>query len=82
MTDFCDETSSAEEHKAGIVVYLCFNKAFNTSSHNIPIGNLMLEKWTVRWTEKYSNDGFTGLPLAAQSPPGGQSLLGSPGLGG
>lgn len=60
-----------EEPTAGIVAYLCFNKAFN-SSRNIPIGNLMLEEWIVRWTEKYSNAGFTELPLVAPSPRGGQ----------
>lgn len=33
----------------------------------------MLDKWTVRQTEKQSNAGFTELPLVAQSPRGGQS---------
>lgn len=75
---FCDEISSVEEHKEGIV-YLCFNKVLNTSSHYILTGNLILEKWTVRWTEKYSNAGFTELPLVAQGPPGGQSLSVKPG---
>lgn len=61
MTYFCDETNSVEEHKAGSV-YLCFNKVFNTRSHNIPTGDLMLGKWIARWTEKCSNTGFTEVP--------------------
>jgi len=48
---FCDELSGMmHEVRAVAIVYLLFNKAFNTVSHNILIDKLMkyrLVKWTV-----------------------------------
>ncbi|PKU47057.1 rna-directed dna polymerase from mobile element jockey-like [Limosa lapponica baueri] len=52
-------TGWIDEGMAVGVVYLDFNKAFDTVSHTILIGKLRkrrLEEWTVRWTENWLKD--------------------------
>jgi len=47
-------TGWIDEGRAVYVVYLDFNKVFNTVSHNILLGKLRkcgLDEWSVRWTE-------------------------------
>jgi len=49
---------SVNDRRAADIVYLDFCKAFDTTSHKIPIDKLMkyrLDKWTVRWAEIWLN---------------------------
>ncbi|GAB0208061.1 mitochondrial enolase superfamily member 1 [Grus japonensis] len=49
-------TGWVDEGKAVDVVYLDFNKAFETGSHNILISKLRkcgLDEWSVRWVENW-----------------------------
>jgi len=59
LTAFYDDmTGWVDEGRAVDVVYLDFNKAFNTVSHNILLGKLRkygLYGWTVRWIENWLN---------------------------
>jgi len=51
-------TGWVDEGRAVDVVYLDFSKAFDTVSHNIPIGKLRkcgLDEWSVRWIENWLN---------------------------
>jgi len=51
-------TSWVDEGRAVDVVYLNFNKAFDTVSRNILLGKLRkcgLEEWSVRWIENWLN---------------------------
>ena len=53
-----DMTGWVDEGRAVDVVYLDFNKAFNTVSHDILLGKLRkcgLDEWTVRWIENWLN---------------------------
>jgi len=53
-----DMTSWVDDGRAVDVVYLDFNKAFNTVSHNILIGKLRkcgLDEWSVKWIENWLN---------------------------
>ncbi|GAB0181909.1 mitochondrial enolase superfamily member 1 [Grus japonensis] len=59
LSAFCDGmTGWVDERRAVDVVYVDFNKAFDTVSHNILIGKLRkcgLDEWTVRWVENWLN---------------------------
>jgi len=51
-------TGWVEEGRAVDVAYLNWSKAFDTVSHNIPIGKLRkcgLDEWSVRWMENWLN---------------------------
>jgi len=51
-------TGWIDEGRAVDVVYLNFNKAFDTVSHNILLGKLRkcgLDEWSVRWIENWLN---------------------------
>jgi len=52
-------TGWVDEGRAADVVYLNFNKAFDTVSHNILLGKLRkhgLDERSVRWIENWLND--------------------------
>lgn len=51
-------TGLVDERRAVDIFYLDFSKAFNTVSHHILVDKLIncgLDKWTLRWTENWSN---------------------------
>jgi len=51
-------TGWVDEGRAVDVVYLDFNKAFDTVSHNILLGKLRkcgLDEWSVKWIENWMN---------------------------
>jgi len=53
-----DVSGWVDEGRSMDVVYLYFSKAFNTVSHNIPLGKLRrcgLDEWSVRWIENWLN---------------------------
>lgn len=47
-----------DEGRAVCIVYLNFNRDFDTASHNVLIGKIRkggLDKWTAKWIENWLN---------------------------
>jgi len=64
-------TGCVDEGTAVDAVYLDFSKAFDTVSHNILIGKLRLDEWSVRWIENWLNGRAQRVVISGASLVGG-----------